>query len=120
MASGKPVIASDIGGNLEIVDHNVSGLLVQPGDQFGLAQAINAVAADEGLRRRLSEGALQKVKAFKASNVVPRIEAVYRDVLARKRPAAVADSHDIERFSARRVGGDRNIGLREVGGEDAR
>ena len=60
MASGKPIIASNAGGNPEIVDDNVSGLLVQPGDQLGLAHAIKAVAADESLRRRLSAGALQK------------------------------------------------------------
>ena len=81
MASGKPMIASNVGGNPEIVDHNISGLLVRPGDQPGLAYAIRALMADEGLRQRLSAGALRKVPAFTASNVVPRIEAIYRDVL---------------------------------------
>lgn len=90
MACGKPMITTNIGGNPGIVDDNISGLLVEPGDEDGLARAILAMASDEGLRQRLSTGASRKVKAFMASNVVPRIEAVYRDVLARERPLVVA------------------------------
>jgi len=74
----------------------VSGLLVRPGDPRGLAQAIRALVDDEPLRRRLAAGALRKASTFKASNVVPRIEAVYRDVLDRKRPAAAT----IDRFAS--------------------
>ena len=96
MASGRPTIASNAGGNPDIVDDNVNGLLVKPGDPRGLAAAISALAADEGLRARLAAGALQKVKAFKASNVVPRIEAVYGDVLNRKRPGAAT----VDRFAS--------------------
>jgi glycosyltransferase involved in cell wall biosynthesis len=106
MASGKPVIASSVGGIPDIVEDNVNGMLVRAGDRRGLAQAITALAADEGLRRRLAAGALRKVTAFTASNVVPRIEAVYREVLARKRPAHAAgtlDSSGPPGFSARRV-----------------
>ena len=120
MASGKPMIASNAGGNPEIVDDNVSGLLVRTGDQRGLAQAIAALAADEGLRSRLAAGAIRKVKAFTASSVVPRIEAVYREVLARERPAAaIVDSCSSEILG--RTGPlRRNIGLCEVEGEDGR
>ena len=96
MASGKPMIASTAGGIPDIVDDNVNGLLVQPGDPRGLAQAIRALVADEPLRGRLAAGALRKAAAFKASNVVPRIEAVYRDVLDRKRPAAAT----VDRFAS--------------------
>ena len=90
MASGKPVIASNVGGIPDIFDDHVSGLLVQPGDAAGLRRAISALATDEGLHRRLAEGALRRVKAFTTSSVVPRIEAVYRDVTAGRRKSAAA------------------------------
>jgi glycosyltransferase involved in cell wall biosynthesis len=121
MASGKPVIASDIGGNPEIVGHNVSGLLVQPGDQLGFAHAIKTLATDENLRRRLSEGALRRVKAFTASNVVPRIEAIYQDLLAPKHTAgATVESGGFESASPNRIHFDHDFRVRDVWDSDAR
>ena len=40
LASGLPVIATAVGGNVELVDDGVNGTLVQPGDVAGLAQAL--------------------------------------------------------------------------------
>ena len=51
------VIASRVGGIADIVEDGVNGLLVPPGDAGALARALHAVAADEGLRTRLREGA---------------------------------------------------------------
>ena len=51
------VVASRIGGIADIVEDGVNGLLVPPGDAGALARALHAVAADEGLRTRLREGA---------------------------------------------------------------
>lgn len=55
-ACGTPVVASDIAGHRDAVSENRSGLLV-PEHQIGAT--IAAVLGDEGLRRRLAEGALQ-------------------------------------------------------------
>ena len=103
MASGKPVIASNVGGIPDIVEDNVDGLLVRAGDRRGLAAAMAALVADEGLRRRLAAGALRKAKAFTASRVVPRIEAVYREVLTRTRPAAAVETSASEGLWAGRL-----------------
>ena len=103
MASGKPVIASNVGGIPDIVEDNVDGLLVRAGDRRGLAAAMAALVADEGLRRRLAAGALRKAKAFTASRVVPRIEAVYREVLTRTRPAAAVETSASEGLRAGRL-----------------
>lgn len=40
MACGKPVIASDIGGNCEVINHGKNGLLIRPGDITKLADEI--------------------------------------------------------------------------------
>ena len=46
MAAGLPVIASGVGGILELVEDGVSGVLVPPGDPIALARAIAHVAGD--------------------------------------------------------------------------
>lgn len=55
--NGRFVIASRVGGIADIVEDGVNGLLVPPADPGALAAALRAVAADEGLRARLREGA---------------------------------------------------------------
>jgi sugar transferase (PEP-CTERM/EpsH1 system associated) len=40
LASGLPVIATAVGGNLELVEEGINGMLVQPGDVGGMAQAL--------------------------------------------------------------------------------
>ena len=57
-ASGLPVIASDVGGNRELVTDGVNGFLVAAGDSRALADAIERYAGDEDLRR--SHGAASR------------------------------------------------------------
>ena len=53
MALGKPVVASRIGGMLEIVRDGETGLLVPPGDSDALAQAIIELLRDPQARERM-------------------------------------------------------------------
>jgi glycosyltransferase involved in cell wall biosynthesis len=85
MASGKAVVATDIGGMPDLVDHGETGLLVPPGDSQALAHAIQALLKDRALLARLEATSLVRVKRLMAGAVVTRIEQVYRDVL---RPVA--------------------------------
>jgi glycosyltransferase involved in cell wall biosynthesis len=39
-AAGRPVVASDIGGNRDVVRHGVTGVLVPPSDAQALAKAL--------------------------------------------------------------------------------
>ncbi len=53
MAMGKALVASDVGGHLEIVQPNVNGLLFQSDNLDSLVQVCRMVLNDEGLRREL-------------------------------------------------------------------
>ena len=87
MASGKPVIASDIGGMPDLVDSGETGLLVPPGDAPALADALRRLLSKPELIAEMSAAALARVDRLKAGSVVGQIERVYREVL-RERPAA--------------------------------
>jgi len=59
LASGLPVVATAVGGNVELVEHGVNGTLVAPGDPQGMAQALLDYLetperiAEQGRRARL-------------------------------------------------------------------
>jgi len=60
MATGKPIIASNIGGYARVVTHGVEGLLVPPKDEQALAQALFRLVDDQGLRQQM--GAKGRIK----------------------------------------------------------
>ena len=78
-ACARPVVASSLGGILEIVEDGVSGLLVPPGDPEALAGAVQRVLIDSELGRRLGACAAARV-AEEHSHVAGarRYAAVYR------------------------------------------
>jgi glycosyltransferase involved in cell wall biosynthesis len=78
MSMGRPVIASRIGGLSDVIIDGENGFLVPPGDAAALKQAIQRLLDDSELRGRMERGALRRAQDYRASAVVPRIEAVYR------------------------------------------
>jgi glycosyltransferase involved in cell wall biosynthesis len=62
MAMRLPVISTTVTGVVEIVEADVSGLLVGPGDPVALAETIERVARDDALARRLAENARKRVE----------------------------------------------------------
>lgn len=81
MSLGCPVIASRIGGLVDLVADEETGLLVQPADPSALQQAIERLLSDPNLRSRMGKAGLDKVTEYRASKVVPRIEQIYEQVL---------------------------------------
>ncbi|MDO8512119.1 MAG: glycosyltransferase family 4 protein [bacterium] len=59
---GKAIIATDVGGTKEIVDHNLSGLLYKPRDVFALVSLLRDLLDNPAKRERLGNGAFQKNK----------------------------------------------------------
>jgi glycosyltransferase involved in cell wall biosynthesis len=82
MASGRPVIASRIGGLTDIVVDGETGLLVPPGDTDALRGAMARLLADPALRQRFGNAGRQRVARFQAATVIPQIERVYDGLLA--------------------------------------
>ncbi len=62
MARGLPVIASDIGGPAEIITHEVDGILVAPGDERALAEAMKQLLMNPQKRRQLGQAARKAVE----------------------------------------------------------
>jgi colanic acid/amylovoran biosynthesis glycosyltransferase len=63
MSTGLPVVASAISGIPELVEDEVSGLLVPPGDAAAIARALRRLAADPALCERLGRAARDRVLA---------------------------------------------------------
>ena len=86
MAAGKPVIATDGGGVREIVDHNITGLLVPMGDERALASAISDLLLDPVRARQLGVKGREKVREkFTLSRVAREVEQVYEGIIEAKR-----------------------------------
>lgn len=92
MACGTPVVATRVGGIQYTVDHEVTGLLVPPHDEFALAKALGRVLTDRPLRDRLAANGRERVaRLFTWDRVAAHLEATFRDTLteqARPRRAA--------------------------------
>jgi glycosyltransferase involved in cell wall biosynthesis len=78
MMGGKPVVASNAGGNIELIDHERGGLLFDIGDDAALAAALDRLAHDAPLRERLGQGARQRAEAeFSIPSMVRAYEKHY-------------------------------------------
>jgi len=78
MAMGKAVVASDLAANREVITPGVSGLLVPPQAPARLAAAIQQLAADQALRRRLGALAYQAIRAgFTVEEMTRQVERHY-------------------------------------------
>ena len=83
MAHGRPVVATAVGGILEFVRHDETGLLHRHEDDGDLALQIVALLRDEGRAMRLGEAGRQLVKTdFTTERFAGLMGAVYRSLLS--------------------------------------
>jgi glycosyltransferase involved in cell wall biosynthesis len=84
MAAAKPVVATNVGGNVDAVRPGETGLLVSPRDPEQLASALEQLLGDEQLRQRMSAAGQQRARQeYHATRVLPLLEALY-ERLARR------------------------------------
>lgn len=81
MALEKPVIATNIGGPLEIIDHEKDGYLIPPQNPIILAENIIELINSPNLRLEIGKNAREKViSKFNVINYVKEIQKVYEDI----------------------------------------
>lgn len=88
MALAKPVVATSVAGNPELVEHGSSGLLIEPRDVPSLAAAIGRLLDEPSFAERLGRNAQRRVrKRFSTDVRISRLEKVYARALRDRRRA---------------------------------
>jgi len=83
MAAGRPVVATDVGANAEVMVDGVTGLVVPPARPDRLADAIITVLKDPERARSMGAAGRRRVaEEFTVTRMVERLQALYRGLLA--------------------------------------
>jgi sugar transferase (PEP-CTERM/EpsH1 system associated) len=81
MATGIPVVATAVGGNVELVSEGETGRLFQPGDVQSLARFLTEYVADPSLRQRHAHRAREvAVQRFALKIMVEKYQALYEEL----------------------------------------
>lgn len=89
MAVGLPVVATDVGGNREVVRHGETGALVPVGNAPALATAMFSLLTDPERARRMGAAGRERVDAdFNIDRTVAAYEQAYMELLGRRGNAA--------------------------------
>ena len=81
MATGKPVVASNISGYASVITHGSEGLLVPPKQEVPLAQAITRLMKDEALRHKMGEQGRAKAQGYGWDRVSRMVMDYYTKIL---------------------------------------
>lgn len=79
MTMGKPIVATAVGGVPELIENEISGLLVPPENPGALGDAISRVLQDRILARCLGEAARSRSRRFQADEQARRVAELYAE-----------------------------------------
>jgi len=83
MAAGKPVIATNVGGNSELIIHEQTGLLVPRQEPQQLAEAIIKVLAQPELQEAFGKAGQKRIREqFRMEHMVEHTETLYNTLVA--------------------------------------
>jgi len=89
LAAGAPVVAFDVGGNPDMIEHEVNGFLAPPFDAGELARGLVRTLEDPTRWRAMSAAARAKIeREFEISAIARRYLSLYEEVAGRARPGA--------------------------------
>lgn len=81
MAAGKPIVASNVGGIPDLVQDNINGLLVPPGDAKALAAGIRQLIDDPGKAKLMGQCGRERCHQFSLETMIGKIDNLYADLL---------------------------------------
>jgi len=82
MAMRKPAVATNVGGNADLVENGVNGFLVSARDPQQIACALEKLIENGDLRSRFGRSSREKVvKLFSLDKTVERVERVYNEIV---------------------------------------
>ncbi len=94
MATAIPTVATEIGGNPEVLEHGRTGLLFRPADVSGLADVLRQLAANLTLRKSLGTAARDHVvRNFSLESMIQQYRKLYIN-MARKRGILAPEQHN--------------------------
>jgi glycosyltransferase involved in cell wall biosynthesis len=86
MAAARPIAATAVGANVELLRHGVDGLIVAPGNAEELSAAVSTLLTDAALARRLGAAARAKVaRGYSLESRARRFEDFYENLRERRR-----------------------------------
>ena len=91
MAAGLPIVATRVGGNPEVVQHDKTGILIPPKDSVSLSRAICEILRNRDLASRFGQAGRERVvRDFSIQSAIQRTEELYTELLNGRsaRPAA--------------------------------
>jgi glycosyltransferase involved in cell wall biosynthesis len=82
MACGVPVIATRTAGIPDVVQHEDTGFLFEPGQREQMAHYLNRLLDDDKLWQRMSENSLSAIQSYSWGVVAPRVERALLQVIS--------------------------------------
>jgi glycosyltransferase involved in cell wall biosynthesis len=81
MAAGLPVVATRVGGIIDIVKDGETGILVEPKNSEEIRGAVLKIKNSQELSERLVENAIRGLRKYDWGNIVNQIEGIYKKVI---------------------------------------
>jgi len=86
MAAGKPVVATNVGGNPEVVLHGITGYLVPPKDPESLALRVVELLKDRSLAQQFGANGQRRVyERFRIEQMVKSYQELYKEALMKRK-----------------------------------
>jgi glycosyltransferase involved in cell wall biosynthesis len=100
MTANLPIVATDVGGNPEVVEHGKTGLLIPPRNVDELTAAIIQILQCPDMASRFGDaGRARVVREFSLESMVRQTQDLYMALLEKRNPARLRVSQYLEQGS---------------------